>query len=81
MELKIKDELYNDILSFCKVNSIDNVEEFSLACLLKGYNIVKYGLSPKDNVKKESEPVSVMNDIEQKEKVERKGKKVKILKN
>lgn len=79
MEIILKEDLSNDILSFCKANSIDDVENFALACLLKGYNIVKYGLSPMDNVNKENKPLSI--DVDEKvNNIEHKGKKVKILK-
>jgi len=33
-----------DIISFCEVNQIDDVDYFMYNCMLKGYYIEKYGL-------------------------------------
>ena len=38
-----------DIERYCKINNISDVDAFIDDCLIKGFNIVKYGLTPKEN--------------------------------
>ena len=33
-----------DVEEFCKLNKIENVEEFLVKCFVEGYEIEKYGL-------------------------------------
>ena len=56
-----EDKLYNEIKEYCNLNGIDDVEAFSYKCLLDGFNIVRYGMSPSDNIKKQN---NVSNDVE-----------------
>jgi hypothetical protein len=41
--------LEGDFVSFCKINNIENVEEFRFECFKKGYYIEKYGLLGEDD--------------------------------
>ena len=68
-----EDKLYNEIKEYCSLNGIDDVEAFSYKCLLDGFNIVRYGMSPSDNIKKQN---NVSNDV----KVVKKKRKI-IVKN
>ena len=43
-----------EIKEYCKVNGINNVAGFITQCLLRGFNIFRYGNSPSDNKKRES---------------------------
>lgn len=56
-----EDKLYNEIKEYCNLNGIDDIEAFSYKCLLDGFNIVRYGMSPSDNIKKQN---NVSNDVE-----------------
>lgn len=46
--------LKKEIEAYCKLNKIDDVESFREECLRQGFNIIKYGISPQDNFKKEN---------------------------
>ena len=48
-------DIKTDIKNFCKANKIDDIDSFVDKCLLQGFNVIKYGLSPQDNFKKENE--------------------------
>jgi tRNA(Ile2) C34 agmatinyltransferase TiaS len=41
--------LEGDFVSFCKLNNIENIEEFRFDCFKKGYYIQKYGLLGEDD--------------------------------
>lgn len=45
----ISKPLEGDFVSFCKLNNIENVEEFRFECFKKGYYIEKYGLLGEDD--------------------------------
>lgn len=65
--MKIKQEIEN----YCKLNGINDVESIINECLRIGFNIMKYGVSPQDNFRKENkiskEPVSEINHSSNKE--------------
>ena len=42
-------DIKTDIKNFCKANKIDDIDSFVDKCLLQGFNVIKYGLSPQDN--------------------------------
>lgn len=46
--------LKKEIEAYCRLNKIDDVESFREECLRQGFNIIKYGISPQDNFKKEN---------------------------
>jgi hypothetical protein len=47
--LTISKPLESDFTSFCKLNNVDNVEQFRFECFKKGYYIEKYGLLGEDD--------------------------------
>ena len=59
MEINLPRVLENDIKSFCKLNEINDIDAFLITCLRNGYNIVKYGTSPKENFNNENKPLSI----------------------
>ena len=61
MLITISKTLENDIMSFVKLNQIEDVNGFLTGCLRDGFNIAKYGYSPKDNFNKENKPFKVEN--------------------
>ena len=46
--------LKEEVEAYCRLNKIDDVESFREECLRQGFNIIKYGISPQDNFKKEN---------------------------
>ena len=63
--------LKKEIEAYCKLNKIDDVESFREECLRQGFNIIKYGISPQDNFKKENN----INTFVKKGVIENKGDK------
>ena len=55
--------LKKEIEAYCKLNKIDDVESFREECLRQGFNIIKYGISPQDNFKKENNINTKVNDV------------------
>lgn len=45
----ISKPLESDFVSFCKLNNVENIEEFRFECFKKGYYIEKYGLLGEDD--------------------------------
>jgi len=45
----ISKPLETDFITFCKLNNIENMEEFRFECFKKGYYIEKYGLLGEDD--------------------------------
>ena len=69
----ITDNLYNDILSFCKVNNIEDINQYCAYLLDKAMLAEKYGPAPTvitnkientksvDSIKKQEETVVIKN--------------------
>lgn len=51
------------IIQYCKINDIEDINSFMNNCLIQGFNIVKYGNSPIDNLKREKEGIKEINNI------------------
>lgn len=65
-------QLIDEIKKYCLFNNIEDVDGQIDACLRKGFDILKYGLSPIDNYKREkqdtTQPVDkTTNTIEEKQ--------------
>jgi hypothetical protein len=45
-------EIITNILEYCKINDIKDSDEIINKCLITGFNILKYGTSPIENMKK-----------------------------
>jgi hypothetical protein len=58
--LTLDTELNDDLTTFCKLNNIENVDEFKLQCFRNGYYILKYGLMNEDS---ELKPFEVTKEV------------------
>lgn len=59
MLITISRTLETDIMNFVRLNKIENINDFLSNCLRDGFNIAKYGFSPKDNFEKENKPFKI----------------------
>ena len=55
MVFKINTKLKEKIRDYCLANGIGNVSKFAEMCLERGFNIIQYGTSPPDNMRREAE--------------------------
>ena len=69
--LTISQPIEKDFVSFCKLNNIENIDEFRFECFKKGYYIEKYGLlgdddeiKPWEVVVEKEVPIEVIKEIE-----------------
>jgi len=69
-KLYIKNTLEKSIRSYCKLNEIKDVNDFANRCALQGFNIIKFGTSPMDNIIRENNGIKdiVENETVKKEK-------------
>lgn len=49
MEIKINGVLKNEIIDYCFINKIDNVEDFTINMVKQGLTVEKYGSTPMNN--------------------------------
>ena len=54
MTISIPSIAFKQINEYCSINSIDNIEDFCIKCLMKGFSIEKFGNSPLDKIKMEN---------------------------
>lgn len=47
------EKLKKEIKDFCKLNEISDYDGFFYECLEVGFNVARYGMSPKDNIVRE----------------------------
>ncbi len=74
--IQVNNSLERAITVYCKANGIDDIDTFANNCMRQGFNIVKYGISPKDNIEREDKgivDVNTFNSYEptREEKIER----------
>lgn len=62
--IKIEDKLIKLISDYCNENSINDINGFINRCTKQGFNIVRFGLSPKDNLERQNKGIK---DIEENE--------------
>jgi hypothetical protein len=55
--LYINSTLEKSIKSYCELNGIEDINAFANRCAMQGFNIVKFGVSPKDNIDRENNGV------------------------
>ena len=55
--LYINPTLEKSIRSYCELNEIEDINAFANRCAMQGFNIVKFGVSPKDNIDRENNGV------------------------
>lgn len=60
--IQIKDNIERQLERYCSMNGIDDVSEFANRCLLHGFAIIRFGSSPNDNRKRESEGITDFNN-------------------
>ena len=46
--------LEKEIKEYCELNGINDIPGFITQCMLRGFNIFKYGTSPGDNIKRQN---------------------------
>ena len=64
--LIINKELHDDVVAYCKLNNVDDVEKFKSVCFVKGYNVEKYGLFGDEreiNVIEHEKSVEVVKEV------------------
>lgn len=47
-------KLEKEIKEYCELNNINDVAGFITQCMLKGFNIFKFGMSPGDNINRQN---------------------------
>ena len=51
--LYVNQTLERQIRQYCELNEIEDINAFANRCLSQGFNIIKFGSSPKDNIERE----------------------------
>ena len=44
--MEIPKKIKNEIIDYCRLNNISNVDEFTLKMISQGYTVEKYGAAP-----------------------------------
>ena len=55
--LYVNQTLEKQLRQYCELNEIEDINAFANRCLSQGFNIIKFGISPKDNVERESKGI------------------------
>lgn len=71
MTIEIPKTLEKDIKEFAKLNNIEDVNSFIITCIRGGFNVTKYGTSPKENFNNENKPLEIKNYGEKEINIER----------
>ena len=71
--LYLKPMLCKAIQEYCELNGIDDINNFANRCAAQGFNIVKYGLSPADNIKRENNGIKDLKNESRKKRKEQPG--------
>ena len=69
--LYVNQTLEKQLRQYCELNEIEEINAFANRCLSQGFNIIKFGTSPKDNVERESKGIK---DIKKNNKLTNKPK-------
>jgi len=62
----IKDKLEKEIKKYCKINNIEDVDDFVNKCAYQGFMIIKFGTSPSDNIIRENNGIKEFNENDKK---------------
>lgn len=62
----IKDKLEKEIKKYCKINNIEDVDDFVSKCTYQGFMIIKFGTSPSDNIIRENNGIKEFNENDKK---------------
>ncbi len=60
--MEIPRQLHKEIIEYCKLNSIEDVDKFILKTLSTGFTIAKYGVQPIVKPKEEIIPENIFRD-------------------
>jgi len=55
--LYINPTLEKQIRQYCQLNDIEDINAFANRCVNQGFNIIKFGTSPKDNFERETKGI------------------------
>lgn len=69
--LYINQTLEKSIRSYCELNDIEDVNAFANRCALQGFNVIKFGVSPKDNIERENNGIKDIVKNEKRKKNEK----------
>lgn len=72
--LYVNQTLEKQIRQYCELNGIEDINAFANRCLSQGFNVVKFGSSPKNNMERE------LKGIKDPKETEKKIKKTPIVK-
>ena len=73
--LYLKPALCKAIKEYCDLNDIEDINNFANRCATQGFNIVKYGISPADNINRENNGIKDIKKNEKKQ-INRKKKDI-----
>lgn len=71
--LYLKPALCKAIEEYCKLNNIEDINNFANRCATHGFSIVKYGLSPPDNINRENNGIKDLKNESRKKRKEQPG--------
>jgi hypothetical protein len=71
--LYVNQTLEKQIRQYCELNEIEDINAFANRCLSQGFNIIKFGVSPKDNVERETKGIKDIKKTNGKKEVDTKG--------
>lgn len=72
----IDNELYLEIVQYCQLNDITNIEKEINSMLRKGFSIVKYGSSPFEKMR-EQQNLPIQDDVSESKEVKKRTYKRK----
>ena len=83
-KLYIKPQLEENIRKYCTENKIRDVNEFANRCTRQGFDVLRFGVSPPDNIQRETEGIKDYPKVEEKKEeqpiqVEVKKRKIRII--
>ena len=56
--------LEKQIKEYCEMNGINDINGFIVRCLKQGFNIIRYGVSPMDNIVRQNKGINDFKDEE-----------------
>ena len=63
--LYVNQTLEKEIRQYCELNEIEDINAFANRCLSQGFSVVKFGTSPSDNFKRETNGIKDIKKNEQ----------------
>ena len=64
--LYVNQTLERQIRQYCEINDIEDINAFANRCLSQGFSIIKFGISPKDNIQRENKGIKDLSKDEYK---------------